>query len=353
MPDMLDRVRNALRRRYRIERELGQGGMAVVYLAEDLKHHRRVAVKVLRSELAAALGSDRFLREIEIAARLNHPHILPLHDSGEAAGVLYYVMPFVDGESLRQRLTRERRLPIADVIRVSSEVVDALAYAHGQGLVHRDIKPDNVLLSGRHALVTDFGVAKAVSEATGRQQLTTAGVALGTPAYMSPEQASGEPVIDHRADIYSFGVVAYELLTGRTPFAGESVQSVLAAHVTQKPEPVARYRESLSNELAQLVMRCLEKKPSDRWQRADEILQQLETMTTPASGTTPVPSSPATASGPRMSRGRIAGLTAAVLALMVAGYGLVSGRLWPRATPTTTKTPTVAVLPFANMGRYR
>jgi serine/threonine protein kinase len=187
-----DRLAAALADRYRVEREVGQGGMATVYLAEDLKHHRRVALKVLRPELAASLGADRFFREIEVAAKLQHPHILPLHDSGEAGPFLYYVMPFVDGDSLRGRLARGGELPIHDAVRILAEVADALAYAHGHGVVHRDIKPDNVLLSGRHALVTDFGVAKAVSEATGRQQLTTAGVALGTPAYMAPEQAAAE-----------------------------------------------------------------------------------------------------------------------------------------------------------------
>ncbi|MCH8937172.1 MAG: serine/threonine protein kinase [Gemmatimonadetes bacterium] len=189
--------------------------MATVYLARDLKHDRDVAVKVLKPELAAALGPDRFLREIKIAAQLQHPHILPLHDSGEADGFLYYVMPFVRGESLRERIQKEGELPITEAIKILREVVDALA--HEQGVVHRDIKPDNIMISGRHALVMDFGVAKAVSEATGRQQLTTAGVALGTPAYMAPEQATADPNTDHRADIYAVGAVAYELLTGRPP----------------------------------------------------------------------------------------------------------------------------------------
>ncbi len=193
--------------------------MATVYLAEDLKHHRKVAVKVLRSEIAAALGPERFLREIAIAAQLQHPHILTLIDSGEADSFLYYVMPYVEGESLRVKLAREGELPINEALRVLREVVDALKHAHQHGLVHRDIKPDNVLLSDDHAVVTDFGVAKAVSEATGRQQLTTAGVALGTPAYMAPEQAAADPNVDHRADIYAVGVLAYEMLSGRSPGA--------------------------------------------------------------------------------------------------------------------------------------
>jgi serine/threonine-protein kinase len=218
--DSLARLKAALADRYTIERELGSGGMATVYLAEDLKHHRKVAVKVLRPDLAAALGPDRFLQEIEIAAQLQHPNILPLHDSGEADGFLYYVMPYVEGESLRDKLAKEGELPIGEAVRILRDVVDALTEAHAHGVVHRDIKPENILLRGRHALVTDFGVAKAVSEATGREKLTTAGVALGTPAYMAPEQASADPHIDHRADIYAVGALAYELLSGRPPFTG-------------------------------------------------------------------------------------------------------------------------------------
>src|SRR5215210_314375 len=206
--------------------------MATVYLAEDLRHRRKVALKLLRPELAASLGPDRFLREIRIAAQLQHPHILPLLDSGEIGGFLYYVMPYVDGESLRARLTRQGELSVPEAARVLREVADALSYAHERGVVHRDIKPDNVLLSGRHALVTDFGVAKAVSEATGTSTLTTAGVALGTPSYMAPEQATADPAVDHRADLYAVGVLGYELIAGRPPFAGRTSQETLAAHLT-------------------------------------------------------------------------------------------------------------------------
>ncbi len=253
MPDILDRIKTALADRYAIEEKIGAGGMATVYLAEDLKHHRKVAVKVLRPELAATLGPERFLREIEIAAGLTHPHILPLHDSGDADGFLYYVMPYIEGESLRVKLAREGELPIADAVKILREVVDALASAHKHGVVHRDIKPDNVLLSERHAMVTDFGIAKAVSEATGREKLTTAGVALGTPAYMAPEQASAEPNIDHRVDIYAVGILAYELLVGRPPFTGTTSQMVLSAHLTEPPEPVTKYRQAVPPALAQLV----------------------------------------------------------------------------------------------------
>src|SRR6266481_4366473 len=232
MTDVFARLSAALAGRYAIERELGAGGMATVYLAQDLKHHRPVAVKVLRGEIAASLGAERFTREIETAAQFQHPHVLPLLDSGEADGFYYYVMPYVEGESLRDRLAHHGELPIHDAVKVLIEVSDALAHAHAHGVVHRDIKPDNILLSGRHALVMDFGVAKAVSEATGRQQFTTAGVALGTPAYMAPEQAAADPHLDHRVDIYAVGVLAYELLTGRPPFVGLTPQEVLAAHVT-------------------------------------------------------------------------------------------------------------------------
>ena len=287
MSDIFDRLKSALADRYAIEEEVGAGGMATVYLAEDLKHHRKVAVKVLRPELAAALGPERFLREIEIAARLQHPHILPLHDSGEADGFLYYVMPYVKGESLRERLAQHGELPIADAVKILRDVVDALAHAHEQGVVHRDIKPDNVMLSGRHALVTDFGVAKAVSEATGRGKLTTAGVALGTPAYMAPEQATADPTLDHRADIYAVGAVGYEMLAGRPPFTGTTPQMILAAHVTEAVEPVTKHRKNVPHALNDLILRCLEKKPADRWQSAEELLPQLEALATPSGGITP------------------------------------------------------------------
>jgi eukaryotic-like serine/threonine-protein kinase len=284
--DIAAKIAAALADRYRLERELGQGGMATVYLAEDLKHRRKVAVKVLRPELAQSIGGTRFLREIEIAAQLTHPHILPLHDSGEAGGFLYYVMPFVDGEPLRARLAREGALPPADAARYLREVADALAYAHAHGVVHRDIKPENVMLSGRHALVMDFGVAKAVSEAAD-QGLTTVGMTLGTPAYMAPEQAVADPKIDHRADLYALGVMGYEMLAGRTPFDGMSPQQVLAAHVTRIPPPLAERAPSCPPVLAALVMRCLEKRADDRPQHAADLVPLLEGATTPSGGTAP------------------------------------------------------------------
>ncbi|MEE8361652.1 MAG: protein kinase, partial [Gemmatimonadales bacterium] len=320
MSDTLDRLKSALADRYAIEREVGHGGMATVYLAQDLQHHRQVAVKVLRPDLAASLGPERFLREIEVAARLTHPHILPLHDSGEAEGFLYFVMPFIEGESLRERLAKEGELPIAEAVRIIREVVDALAHAHAHGVVHRDIKPDNIMLSGRHAMVTDFGVAKAVSEATGRQTLTTAGVALGTPAYMSPEHAAADPHVDHRADIYAVGVLAYELLTGRPPFIGASAQQVLSAHVTEQPEPVTVRRATVPAALDQLVMKCLAKRPADRWQTAEEMLPHLEGLgATPSGGLTPTGTMPVPAVRPRSSS-RVAVVAGATVVMAVLGF---------------------------------
>nr|MBA2627472.1 serine/threonine protein kinase [Gemmatimonadales bacterium] len=292
-----DRLAAALADRYRLERELGQGGMATVYLARDLKHDREVAIKVLREELSASLGSGRFLREIRIAAQLQHPHILPLLDSGEADGFLFFVMPYVKGQSLRDRLAREGELPVHDAVRLISEVVDALVEAHAHGVVHRDIKPDNVMLSGRHALVTDFGVAKAISEATGGNMVTTLGVAVGTPTYMSPEQAAADPHVDHRSDIYSVGVMAYEMLSGRPPFTGTTPQQVLAAHVMEAPDPVSKRRAAISPAVEAVVMRCLAKRPADRFQTAAELHAALEPLATPSGGLTPTETRPVAALG--------------------------------------------------------
>ena len=319
MADALGRLTAALADRYRIERELGAGGMATVYLAEDLKHHRQVAIKVLRPELAAALGPERFLREIEIAAQLTHPHILPLHDSGEAEGFLYYVMPYVEGESLRDRIQRVGTLLIGDSVRLLRDVADALAYAHQHGVVHRDIKPDNVMLAGRHALVTDFGVAKAVSAAGEGAQLTSVGISLGTPAYMAPEQAAADPKVDHRADLYSFGVLAYEMLAGRLPIAGVSAQAVMMAHLTERPQPLLEVREGVPPALAATVMRCLEKQPDARFQSADELLAELEGLLTPGGGVTPVGSTPARTLAIRGRRKRV---------LAVGGVILLAAAVW-------------------------
>ena len=263
--------------------------MATVYLAEDVKHNRQVAVKVLRSDLSAQIGLNRFLREIEVTAKLQHPHILPLFDSGEADGVLFYVMPFVNGETLRERIDRERELPIGEVVRLLRDVVDALSHAHAHGVVHRDIKPGNVLLAGRHAMVADFGIAKAVTEATGSDVRTSVGIALGTPTYMAPEQALAQSEVDHRADIYAVGAMGYEMLAGRPPFSGTSTMAVLFGHVSAAPEPVRAHRAAIPAQLGELVMKCLEKDPAERWQTADEVLQQLDGLITPSEGVAPSP----------------------------------------------------------------
>ncbi|MFH1763824.1 MAG: serine/threonine-protein kinase, partial [Gemmatimonadota bacterium] len=229
MPDSFDRLAAALSDRYTVMSELGRGGMATVYLAEDLKHGRKVAIKVLQPELAAAIGPERFLREIEISAGLDHPHILPLYESGEAGGFLYYVMPNVEGESLRDRLDREKQLPLDDAVQIAREVADALSYAHSRDVVHRDIKPENILLAGGHARVADFGIARAIRDA-GADRLTMTGVSVGTPLYMSPEQAAGSSDIDGRSDLYSLGCVLFECLAGRTPFTGP-LESVVHQHL--------------------------------------------------------------------------------------------------------------------------
>jgi hypothetical protein len=280
----LKRFGDALASRYGLERELGRGGMATVFLAKDLRHHRSVALKVLRPELAASLGAARFLREIEIAARLSHPHILSLLDSGEADGVLYYVMPYVAGGSLRARLRREGELPIDVAVQILREVLDALAHAHAQGIVHRDIKPENVLFLGPHVQLADFGIAKALQAAAPDTALTSTGLAVGTPTYMAPEQAAGDPGLDHRADIYAAGLLAYEMLTGAPPFSGSDARQVATAHLTRAVEPLDRIRSSVPPALAAVVMRCLEKRPADRWQSAGEVLRQLDLVLATTSG---------------------------------------------------------------------
>jgi Tol biopolymer transport system component len=274
--DIPSRLAEALRDRYRLERELGHGGMGAVYLAEDLRHHRQVAVKVLRPDIAASLGTERFLREIEVAARLQHPAILPLHDSGEADGWVFYIMPYVEGESLRDRLARRGELPVEEAARILAELLDALAYAHDKGVIHRDIKPDNIMLAGRHALLLDFGVAKALTDSAGPSFVTTTGLALGTPSYMAPEQAMADREVDHRADLYAVGVVAYELLAGRRPFGGNTAQQIVAAQMTQAPDDLRTHRPVVPAPLAHLVMRALERRPADRWQSAAEMLARLE-----------------------------------------------------------------------------
>ncbi|HEY7635507.1 MAG TPA: protein kinase [Gemmatimonadales bacterium] len=273
--DELTRLQTALAERYTIERELGQGGMAHVYLARDLRHGRDVALKVLRPELAAGLGSDRFLREIRIEASLQHPHILPLHDSGVAEGLLYYVMPFVKGETLRDRLAREKQLPIADAMRIAREVADALGYAHANNIVHRDIKPANILLSADHAVVADFGIARAITIAAG-DQVTETGLAVGTPDYMSPEQATGETSLDGRTDVYALGCVLYEMLAGDPPFRGRTAQATLARHLNDPPPPIRVRRPNIPVAVESALNTALAKVPADRFSTAADFAKALE-----------------------------------------------------------------------------
>ena len=345
------RVREVLADRYRIERVIGEGGMATVYLAEDLKHHRQVAVKVMRPELAATLGGDRFLREVEIAAQLNHPHILPMHDSGEADGVLYYVMPYVEGESLGARIAREGELPLTDALRIAREVAEALAYAHKRGIVHRDIKPANILLNEGHALVADFGIARAVhSDGTA---ITATGLAIGTPQYMSPEQATGGREVDGRTDIYALGVVLYEMLAGEPPFTGRTPQAVVARMMTERPRPLASTREGLPGEVDDSVTRALARSPADRYPTAAEFVAALadaelaaRTPSRPPAGTIRPPAS-------RPAHGIVNWRNtaiAAVAALLVwAGVAFFGGRGAAAADGVPEGTH-VAVLPFQNQG---
>ena len=307
MTDTLDRLRDALADRYRVERELGAGGMATVYLARDVRHDRDVAIKVLNAELAESLGRQRFVREIRMAAKLNHPHILPLYDSGECDGFLYFVMPVMQGQTLRDRLTLERMLPVDDAVRIATEVADALDYAHRQDVVHRDIKPENILLHEGHAVVADFGIGKAiVAAASESSTFTQIGVTVGTPAYMSPEQATGEE-LDGRSDLFSLGCVLYEVLTGEVAFTGATAQATIARRFLYSPPLVNEKRDDVSPKVAELVDRLLAKSPASRYTSGAQVVSTLRTATT---------------SGPRA------------------------------VTPRPTETPnekSIAVLPFTNM----
>ncbi len=283
-----DSIREALAPRYRVESVLGRGATAIVYRAFDTKHDRQVAVKVLNPDLAASVTGERFLREIGFAAQLQHPHILPMLDSGLAAGSVFFVMPLVEGETLRARLERLPPPSHQETIRVLLDVADALSFAHGRGIVHRDIKPENIMLSGRHAVVMDFGVAKGLNQPAVGPHLT-AGVALGTPTYMSPEQAIASPDVDHRADLYALGVVGYEMLAGRPPFGGATPQEVLTAHVVLQWEPLRSRCPGVPAAIAGVIERCLAKAPADRWESAAQLVEQLEALVSTSSGTPAIP----------------------------------------------------------------
>ncbi|MEQ1693192.1 MAG: protein kinase, partial [Gemmatimonas sp.] len=326
MTDLPSLLSAALADRYRLERAIGTGGMSTVFLAEDLKHRRRVAIKVLRPDLAAVLGAERFLREIETTANLRHPHILPLYDSGDANGSLFYVMPLVEGESLRDRLDREKQLPIEDALQIAREVADALGYAHSRGVIHRDIKPENILIESGHAVVADFGIAKAIS-AAGVERLTETGLAIGTVRYMSPEQASGEHDLDGRSDQYALACLLHEMLAGQPPFTGPTAESVVHQHLTVSPPPITQLRPAVPADVAAAIQRALAKTPADRFASIAQFAEALRQTT----GSTPI------AMAPRM-RGRwVIAAVVLILALPVA-YMFQRGRAGNDPIPTVGRT---------------
>lgn len=336
-PDSLERVRDALADRYAIERELGRGGMAKVYLAEDLKHERKVAVKVLHSDLSATLGGERFLREIQIAAGLQHPHVLPLYDSGQANGLLYYVMPYVEGETLDDLIRREQYLPLPDAIRIAREVADGLGYAHELGVIHRDIKPANILLSGGHAMIADFGIARAVE--AGATKLTMTGQALGTPNYMSPEQASGAASLDSRVDVYALGCVLYEMLAGQPPFTGPTPQAVMARHLTDEAPPIRTVRPSVSPGIEAAIRKAMAKVPADRFETVRGLAEAL------AAPEAPGPARRALRSWVAARRRSLATAMLAVLVLSAAAIVLAT-----RSPGGSSERIRLVVLPFRNLG---
>lgn len=343
--DLRDQLQASLSA-YTIERELA-GGMSRVFVAEDMSLGRRVVVKVLPAELSGGVSVERFRREIALAARLQHPHIVPLLSTGEIDGLLYYTMPFVEGDSLRARLARGE-LPIPETISVLRDVARALEYAHAKGVTHRDIKPDNVLLAGTSAVITDFGVAKAISDATTVGTVTSVGIAIGTPAYMAPEQAAGDPATDQRADIYAFGMMAYEMLAGHAPFAGRTAQAMLAAHAVETPTSIAALRPATPPRLAELVMRCVEKRPGDRPQSAAEIVRVLESATS-SGGLTPVHVSSVPAAPPTV---RIGARTLAAVAASILLVAIAAAGVWrARAHAAEDELRSIAVLPFDNTTR--
>jgi Tol biopolymer transport system component len=317
--DDLSRLSASLADRYRIERELGAGGMATVYLAHDLKHDRNVAIKVLRPELAAVIGADRFLSEIKTTANLQHPHILSLFDSGTVDGTVFYVMPFVDGESLRDRLTREKQLPLRDALAIAREIADALQYAHSHGVIHRDIKPENILLQGGHALVADFGIALAASK-VGGNRMTETGMSLGTPQYMSPEQAMGERELDSRTDVYALGCVTFEMLAGEPPFTGPTAQSIVAKVITAAAPPLRSKRDTVPEHVNDAIQVALQKTPADRFGSAAEFAAALAA----PGATAGLRASPAI---PRASTSRSAGMVGGMVLLVIASF-LLGGKLF-------------------------
>ncbi|MGH7617358.1 MAG: protein kinase domain-containing protein, partial [Gemmatimonadaceae bacterium] len=321
MSNLLDQLQRTLGHSYVVDREVGRGGMATVYLARDVKHDRRVALKVLDPELGAVLGADRFLSEIRVTANLQHPNLLPLFDSGETDGLLYYVMPFIEGESLRHRLDREKQLPVDEAVRIAVAVANALDYAHGHGIIHRDLKPENILLQHGQPVVADFGIALAVSNAGGAR-VTQTGLSLGTPQYMSPEQATGDRTIDARTDIYSLAAMTYEMLAGEPPHSGTSAQAIIAKLMTTEPQPVRTLRPSVPPNVAMAVEQGLAKLPADRFASAKAFSEAL----TNASFTTSL--RPAVVASAQRRRGVELTLGAvAALSLAAAGW------IWMQRAP--------------------
>ncbi len=347
--DQLTLLRVALTGRYTVERELGRGGMATVYLAQDLKHHRPVAIKILRAELAAALGAERFLREIEIAARLQHPHILPLYDSGAADGHLFYVMPYVEGESLRDRLRRDKQLSVDEAIRITVEASSALVYAHSHGIVHRDIKPENVLLSGGTAVVADFGIARAISAAADGEQLTQTGMVVGTPAYMSPEQGAAGSEIDGRSDQYGLACVLYEMLVGQPPFTGPNSQAIIARHSFDSVSPPSIVRNTVPDTVERAILRALAKVPADRY---PTVALFAEALTKPGVATGARRVAPGGPPSLRQRAGRTALVLGAAAVLVLAGAGwALFARRHPGAAAAGLDPRHLAVLYFDDLSR--
>jgi eukaryotic-like serine/threonine-protein kinase len=350
LSDPHDQLRVGLAGRYMLERELGRGGMATVYLAHDLKHDRPVALKVLHSELAATLGPVRFLREIKLAARLQHPHILSVHDSGETAGCLWFTMPYVDGESLRARLRREKQLPVGDALRITCEAAEALDYAHRHGVIHRDVKPDNILLSETHALVADFGIGRALGIAGADETLTDSGVVIGTPAYMAPEQAMGESTIDGRSDVYSLGVVLYEMLVGEPPFTGPTAQVVLAKRITGEAPRLRHLRPAVPAQVEQVVARALSPTPADRFQTAAELGRALAAASASPSGAEATSVSPKATGTERTRRIHIPMLAVLGLGFLL-GLGVLFAWRRSRVGAADEGVKRIAVLPFVNLNQ--
>jgi len=343
--ELLEQLAAALGDRYRVERELGHGGMAVVFLAEDLKHRRRVAIKLLKPDLSAILGSERFFREIEIAATLQHPHILPLYDSGQAAGLFYYVMPFVEGESLRERLSGERQLSIDAALQITREVGSALQYAHEHGVIHRDIKPENIMLSAGQAVVADFGIARAL-QAANVEQLTLTGMVIGTPQYMSPEQAAGE-MVDGRSDQYSLACTLYEMLIGEPPFTGPSSQAVIARHSLEPVPGLRVVRQAVPPAVERAVTRAMAKLPADRFASVKQFLDALESPEATWIGA-PLAAPSRSRPGTRVGRRVLAGLAASV-AVVTATWWLVTGHTKNQVLRASSPITAVAVLPFRDL----